>query len=195
MKYSDFHFRISKQRKRTKYLRQYLIKSKYQQHKLLKSMRKEFICNLLCFCLLFNFGACTTYQNIDNYLVDKKIYNTPTHTDPVVEKIHSCKWKLSKLGSYPSLLFDPKHTPYLQIHNDGRFSGYSGCNSFFGKYTLKENLINFGSITSSASYCTETASLENIVLNTFRDIDNYSIEDNKLLLKNGGFILMYFIAD
>ncbi len=70
-------------------------------------------------------------------------------------------------------------------------SGTTGCNRFFGPFTLKNNRISFGSnlgLTKMA--CPEYD--ENIFVNAMLQADSYRIDGDQLELLAGDVILMSF---
>ena len=104
-----------------------------------------------------------------------------------------CNLLSVKIGASKNLTFPFNGiSSTLTINNKGRFSGFAVCNSFYGKYTRKENKIKFENDMSTQKNCIRNNSIENIIMSTLGEINNYSIENKKLLLKKDTDLLMIY---
>ena len=66
---------------------------------------------------------------------------------------------------------------------DKTVKGNTGCNSFFGSYTLDLYALSFSDIGSTEMACDEPIMTnENLFLQALRNTGSYSIEDNVLTL-------------
>lgn len=64
-------------------------------------------------------------------------------------------------------------------------SGFSGCNTFFGNYTLKENTIKFGPIASSKKYCGgERSNFEKAFLNALSTVNSFIVKNDSITFLN-----------
>jgi len=64
---------------------------------------------------------------------------------------------------------------------DNSFSGNTGCNSFFGNYSLDLNGVLFNEIVISENYCDEALMMsEKILLSVLKETGTYSLQ-NKIL--------------
>ncbi|MCB0399433.1 MAG: META domain-containing protein [Winogradskyella sp.] len=73
------------------------------------------------------------------------------------------------------------------IFNDStnQVSGFSGCNSFFSNYTLKENTIKFGPIATSKKYCgAEQNNLEQGFLKALNSVNAFSLDNGDITFLN-----------
>ncbi|MUU79825.1 META domain-containing protein [Winogradskyella endarachnes] len=60
-----------------------------------------------------------------------------------------------------------------------KVTGFAGCNSFFGNYTLEKSTLTFQNIGASKKFCAGTASkTERQFLKALNSIDSFSISDN-----------------
>ncbi|MCE1198555.1 MAG: copper resistance protein NlpE N-terminal domain-containing protein [Marinilabiliales bacterium] len=89
-----------------------------------------------------------------------------------------------------------KELPFLQIAEDGKFSGYAGCNRFTGLVDLKEmGPIRFRRTASTMMSCPDMQT-EQVVVMVLRMTDNFSLKGNKLTLNQGRMApLAVFMAE
>ena len=82
----------------------------------------------------------------------------------------------------------------LTIHFDtltNKFSGFSGCNRYFGTYTTQDDSINFGNIASTRKLCTPQANaIEMKMLKLLKKSTSFQFKSDTLLLKTGNTILI-----
>ena len=73
----------------------------------------------------------------------------------------------------------------LEFDNEtNKISGYSGCNHFFGTYTITGNSIAVGPIASTKKMCIEkVAAVEQHMISVLDQINTFSLEDGVLTLK------------
>jgi heat shock protein HslJ len=70
-------------------------------------------------------------------------------------------------------------------------SGFSGCNSFFGSYTVDGNTIEFGDIGSSKKYCQEDKNnLERQFLAVLAKANNFTVGENSVSFLKDETILL-----
>lgn len=66
-----------------------------------------------------------------------------------------------------------------------KVSGFAGCNSFFGNYTVINNTINFSNIASTKKFCgKDIGTTERQLINTLNKVTSFEIKDNILMLHN-----------
>ncbi|MCA0152501.1 META domain-containing protein [Winogradskyella vincentii] len=66
--------------------------------------------------------------------------------------------------------------------NSDRVTGFGGCNSFFGTYTLKDNKISFSDIASSKKFCGKAiGDLERNFFSTLKSSTKIELDENHLL--------------
>lgn len=75
---------------------------------------------------------------------------------------------------------------FILNSKDSSITGYSGCNRFFGKYTIEEgNQIRFSKMASTKRACFNNTINEQTLLSVFNDANNFTITGNILRLNVG----------
>lgn len=91
-------------------------------------------------------------------------------------------YNLQQLGS-KDVALKPVTIKFNDSTNEA--SGISGCNSFFGSYTLKENTIKFGPIVTSKKYCNpDLNTVEKDFIEALNKVNSFVIKDNTLTFLN-----------
>ncbi len=158
-------------------------------------MKKHLLNYFICLGITFLTTACSLSLSVNNNIPQNTINDDPKDKSLITMDTINLKCSLIsvKINTHEDLTFPfGKIAPTLIIKNNGRFSGFGVCNSFFGKYTKKGNLIRFENTVSSQKNCIENIYIEDIITSTLGKIDSYSIEEKKLLLKKDGDILMIY---
>lgn len=76
---------------------------------------------------------------------------------------------------------------------DKAVNGTTGCNSFFGNYTLDLYALSFGEIAATEQYCDEPImKVENAILSALNNTGSYTLENDilTLLSKNDRSVLL-----
>jgi len=74
---------------------------------------------------------------------------------------------------------------FLRFESDGRLSGHSGCNRFFGSYRLEEGTIKMGPIGATRMACEEPAmAREKSFLNALAAVATYERDGPRLTLRD-----------
>jgi len=89
------------------------------------------------------------------------------------------RWKLTELMGQAIPATEPDTTPYLQFGDDGRVSGFAGCNQFTGAYQVEDLRLTFKPMATTQKACLSD-SVEQQFLSTIQGIDNYSLNDSGL---------------
>lgn len=108
-----------------------------------------------------------------------------TTTAKLNSAIENTNWTLTTLeGHEVHPLENQEKEIHFTLNPDGnRVSGYSGCNTFMGTYTLEAgNRIKFSSMASTRMACPEAAINESELLSVFEMADNFTIVDGQLSL-------------
>jgi heat shock protein HslJ len=135
------------------------------------------------------------YEIADNYTItgDTLILNVgrraplavfQKETPQVIEKY----WKLVKLeGKLVKMQENQEKEFYFILKTENnRLTGFAGCNSFSGNYSLeKENRIQFSKIASSMKACPDVEVNESEFLKVFELADNYTVDGEVLSLNVG----------
>ncbi len=96
-------------------------------------------------------------------------------------------WALSTLEGQqlPSSASGEK-TIHFRLLDDGKITGFTGCNTFNGAYRLKNaNHIRFAQMLTTMRACPDIAVDEPMFLKVFESADSYIIEGDTLILKDG----------
>lgn len=111
---------------------------------------------------------------------------TPTPlTDPALTGTWNLKGAMVGGGSMPIIATNAQ--PTLTLKSDGTLSGNTGCNNYFGSYTLTGQTGKFGKsisisdIGSTKMYCQDISNNEMTYLNLLRTTMAYSITNNQML--------------
>lgn len=107
----------------------------------------------------------------ENYKLKKQNKTEPTLT--------GVRWKLMEIMGQRVAATEPDMTPYLQFGEDGRVSGFAGCNQFTGAYETEGLRLTFKPMATTEKACLN-ASVEQQFLTTLQGVDNYSLNDSGL---------------
>ncbi len=117
-------------------------------------------------------GSPITGALADHYVLGKIM-------DGITEKY----WKLVELRGQPVPALDRE--PHLILKaEDGRVSGFGGCNGFVGGYTLDEatSRIRFGQLASTMMACDKGMDVEQRFHEVLQEVDNYSLSGDRMTL-------------
>ena len=97
-------------------------------------------------------------------------------------------WQLVELRGQPAPLGAGGRRATLRFDADtGRVSGFSGCNSYFGSYTLDDDEpeLRFGAIGMTRMACSEGMQLESQLAEALSSTTRYSVANGRLTLLDG----------
>jgi heat shock protein HslJ len=108
-------------------------------------------------------------------------------------------WVLTTMGIQGgTAVINPVSQVNLLFNPDNSFTGYDGCNNYFGTFTLsgattpKGQGIALTGISASKKYCTETANQEKQYLNILGKTSAYVVDGTQLTLTaDTGDVLIY----
>jgi heat shock protein HslJ len=105
------------------------------------------------------------------------------NTNLITEK----HWKLKTLEGKEIMNDSENRDIHFTLSaKENRVTGFTGCNSLFGTYTLEEgNSIRFSSLGSTKMACLDGDFREQDLLNVFNTADNYTIVKGVLSLNVG----------
>ncbi len=92
-------------------------------------------------------------------------------------------WKLVELRGQPVASLERE--PHLILKNqEGRVTGFAGCNSFSGIYTLNEATarISFGPLAMTRKFCSTGMDVERAFGEVLEQADSYSLNGDNLTL-------------
>lgn len=129
--------------------------------------------------------------------VSTNIQEHPYFVQPEVNIGIIGRWKLQsvKINGRELTNITKKEFLTLEIKENSRFSGYSGCNGFSGHVEIGENDIYFENFLGTQKGCPGNPSIENIIFDALKNVNNYYIEKEQLFLRHDNDILIIYIQD
>tara|TARA_R110000744_G_scaffold20279_2_gene53256 strand:- start:5821 stop:6294 length:474 start_codon:yes stop_codon:yes gene_type:complete len=137
--------------------------------------------------------------------VSTKLATDETKATAPLANLTNTYWKLVQLdGTNVVMAPEQKYERHFTLHsNDGRITGFSGCNRFFGQFNKKAITVGSGNLQFSALGATQMACPdeklnEQSVLNVFANTTAYKITAESLALFNqdgvelASFTAVYF---
>lgn len=117
-------------------------------------------------------------------------------TPPVVSKatLTNTYWKLTELhGARVTMAPEQEREVRITLDNDGKVSGFTGCNQLMGGYTVAAEVLRFTQLGSTRMMCPAPAmQLESAVLAHLNSVTGFRIEGEQLiLLKDGAPVARY----
>lgn len=108
---------------------------------------------------------------------------TKIDSDDVAVPLIGTQWQLVELRGQPVVGFE--RAPYLTLGaEDGRVSGFGGCNTFGGRYTLDEERLrlSFEQVVSTLKACPTGMDVEQTLYEVLGQVDNYTLSSDRLTL-------------
>ena len=106
------------------------------------------------------------------------------------------KWHLEKLmGDEDGMIKANAYIVFTQEGeqaNQGKVSGFSGCNRFLGKFTTENHSLKIGPLGSTRKACPQVMGFEAKVLKVFRNTESFQLKSNRLELYQAGQVLAVF---
>ena len=75
---------------------------------------------------------------------------------------------------------------YVAFSEDGKVTGFGGCNRFFGGYTVSGDSIKIGPLASTRKGCPDTLNLEVEFFSALQSAETFKQDDNGLVLFGPG---------
>ncbi len=124
-----------------------------------------------------------------------KCYNKAEKKTSSDISIYDGDWHLIKIGSSNVKLSQDEQKISLTLtEGNSNFSGYSGCNRYFGAYTINEGELELGNAGVTMMACPDIdMSTERKYLDNLNKVDSYRIEDDTLYLSGRGRVLLTFV--
>lgn len=130
--------------------------------------------------------SCNSEKKANSEKSNKESESTSKTIDISEEKsIENTTWIISTMEGKDMSQSETKGKDvHFILHTEGlRVSGYSGCNTFTGTYTLEDgNRISFSKMASTRMMCPDSKINESQLLGIFELADNYTLNDGKLSL-------------
>ncbi|MEJ6792089.1 MAG: META domain-containing protein [Lacinutrix sp.] len=125
---------------------------------------------LLLFTIILN--ACGSSKASTDIKNNSMTQQTNPNGEYTISTLYSNKTNIENL----TLNFDNKTK---------RVSGFSGCNTFFGNYTLEGSTITFKSMASTKKYCMEDENkAERAIMKALNETNGFKISGNNITLLN-----------
>ncbi len=111
------------------------------------------------------------------------------------QSVFGVEWKLKKIGNKLMKYEEESEIITLLMTSEPEnVSGFSACNRYFGKFTLKKGVLTFKDMASTAMMCPEqTMELERRYLMQLDKVNNFVItEEGELHLRKDEKVLLIF---
>lgn len=116
-------------------------------------------------------------------------------TPPAAASIEGPTWRLTALRGLDAQALQGAEEPVTARFQDGRVSGFSGCNRFFSGYMLDGDRIVIGQLAGSMMMCSEPMmALERAVTRSLGGTFDYSVTAQTLILRHGTEPVLTFEA-
>jgi copper homeostasis protein (lipoprotein) len=91
-------------------------------------------------------------------------------------ELENTYWKLTRIGNEPVLLGEHQLEPNLVLSSeDGRVSGFGGCNRLTGGYSLDGSSIEFSEMASTMIACAKGADIERAFLAALGNVRSWRL--------------------
>lgn len=145
---------------------------------------------------MISLAGCSSFMSIEtNSQADRNniIQDDENSIVPDVNVYMECTLLSIRKSVFENLFFPVKNkNSTLKISNDRTFRGSAICNSFFGKYTKRGNKISFGNTSTTQVNCTDSNDIENLITRKLSEVNNFVIDNKRLLLKRDSEVLMIY---
>lgn len=117
-----------------------------------------------------------------------------TAADPAATmSIEGPIWRLTELRGFDPVALQDAKRPVTAGFNAGRLSGFSGCNQFFGPYTVERDRVVIGPLAGSMMACEPPAmTIERAVHTALTGTFRYVLAQDKLTLLSGNDAVLTF---
>jgi len=104
----------------------------------------------------------------------------------IQQLIKNNRWYLQTLdGETPHKII------YFELDENERANGFSGCNTFFGAYSLNNWQLTFSELAATKKACLDIIDLETDFLAALGEVESFNLSDNKLILKSNYSTLVF----
>lgn len=136
-------------------------------------------------------NECRIYsiQKILSLLFISLVVSACPKKDHPLEKV---SWELKKTTSGKIVKSSTEPSPSLTFSiEEGRFSGFGGCNQIMGSFALDKKKIKIERIGGTKMNCPDMTT-ENLVISSLQQVNRYQIKGEKLvLLKDKSEVLVF----
>jgi len=125
-----------------------------------------------------------------------RIVPAPAAAPAAATSIEGPIWRLTYVRGLDPIALRDAARPVTAGFKAGRISGYSGCNQFFGPYTVDRDRVVIGRLAGSMMACEERAmAVENAVHAALSGTFRYVLADRHLTLLSGTEPVLTFEAE
>jgi putative lipoprotein len=123
----------------------------------------------------------------------------PTRPSGVSQALANTQWRLVAFGGTgPETPAAPQPAVTLQFRADGQMSGFGGCNSYGGRYDVRDGTLSMQEIMSTLRACQDAAitQQEARYFGALQTVRRYETGDNRLRLSSadGATVLIFVPA-
>ena len=139
----------------------------------------------------FNYKIKVKKEHIKNPPLDASAFRltvveilekTDATEDLEMDDLANKEWKLEFLKLNNIEIGIEKQIPTIKFEMDGKVNGFSGCNNFFGNYTLIGRTININDLGSTRKFCEGEMELENAYFQVLEIEVRALFSEGKLIL-------------
>lgn len=113
---------------------------------------------------------------------------------PKERPLENTYWVLAELNGTAIVRNDSKKL-FIQLNEDSKsMTGFAGCNRLSGEYTLNGKKLSFRTI-STRMFCENEMKIEDAFLQAVNNVNEFSIVEHELFLKQDNTTLLKFQAD
>ncbi|CAG1023434.1 hypothetical protein DOJK_02339 [Patescibacteria group bacterium] len=104
----------------------------------------------------------------------------------IQQLVKNNRWYLQTLdGETPHKII------YFELDENERANGFSGCNTFFGAYSLNNWQLTFSELAATKKACLDIIDLETDFLAALEEVESFKLSNNKLILKSDYSTLVF----
>lgn len=172
---------------------------------------KKFIFTVgACFFILaLGMSACKSHESVKrdvnkpiavdgNIIAGENLASNSVLTK-IDENLVEKKWKLFEINGVAIAAMKPQPAieAFIMFHvNENRVNGNSGCNDFAGTYKIEpDNRLIFSGMISTRKMCINNMAIEDQMNKIFSAVDNYTLQDGVLSLKQAQNSLARFVMN
>ena len=133
---------------------------------------------MLVVLAVITFSCCKTSKNVE------------TSNLPLV----GTRWNLVAIEDQ-KLAENLSVQPFIQFNAEGQYSGNLGCNAYFGTYYTKKAKLDLSYTGATKKLCEDMSTEDAFLKAMKKDINNYAISGNTLIMFSGKTEILRFEAD
>lgn len=108
------------------------------------------------------------------------------------QPIQNTIWELESISGF-TIEEGLRKLPTIVFENDNRYGGFSGCNTYFGEYSISSaNTISLSNAGMTMMACQPGMDTENKFLEILKNVNGFRVAGHRLELLQDGVALAYF---